>query len=479
MAFSFILISSDSSEENVGTSTAQILPALPSLPRRLAILVSLGQPIPVGRSYCTQPNGKLQMLTFRKRVRPLPTHRLALRYSADYSSSDQFTSDNSSRDSLSDSSSETSSDSHSDSSSNSPSRHTSSGYAISNSHCDSPNATFERPSCKRCRSPSVPVSSPMHGALSAICADLSPPPKRIRDSDSVTDFEVSSEDGYEPYVPREYIAYADAIRSKGMDDRDVAETMAIEEVESSVRGIIGVEIDPRVDWLLIYPTNWLFLSRRDNRFLLVGPTVPNSSSETSSDSHSDSSSDSPLRHSSSGYAISDSPCDSPTATSKRPSRKRCRSPSVPVSLPVYVDLSPIRVDLSPPHKRIRDSNLVTDLEVSSEDGYELYVPSEVSLGVDVEDSYEPYTEPNVDSVVQTYINDCIMYADAIRARWVDNRDVAETMAIEESVRDDVPDHVTAEGAVKVTYETLRDLVHRFHNHAVEILIHQIQVIESE
>ncbi|GKD48378.1 hypothetical protein Tco_1277354 [Tanacetum coccineum] len=219
--------------------------------------------------------------------------------------------------------------------------------------------------------------------------------------------------------------------------------------------------------------------------------------ETSSDSHSDSSSDSPSRHSSSGYAISDSPCDSLTATSKRPSRKRCRSPLVPVSLLVCADLSPIYADLSPPPKRIRDSDLVTDLEVSSEDGYELYVPSEVGLGVDVKDSYEPYTEPKVDSEFQTYINEYIPYADAIRARWVDNRDVVETLAAEEvessargtirvevdprvrlvvdydvreSVRVDVPDHVTANGNVEVTYETLGDLVQRFHDHVIEIQV---------
>ncbi|GKE78042.1 hypothetical protein Tco_1544162 [Tanacetum coccineum] len=203
-------------------------------------------------------------------------------------------------------------------------------------------------------------------------------------------------------------------------------------------------------------------------------SLSDSSSKTSSDSHSDSSSDSPSRHSSSGYAISDSPCDSLTATSERPSCKRCRSPSVPVSLPVCADL-----------------------EVSSKDGYELYVPSEVGLRVDVEDSYEPYIKPNVDSEVQTYINKCIPYADAIRARWVDNRDVVETLATEEvessirgtirvevdsrarlvvdydlreSVRVDVPDHVIVDGALEVTYETLGDLVQRFHDHAIEIQV---------
>ncbi|GKB87864.1 hypothetical protein Tco_0960136 [Tanacetum coccineum] len=84
-----------------------------------------GHLIPVGRPYRTQPNGVLQILTARKRVGPLPTHRLALRYSADYSSSDQFTSDDSSRDSYSDFSSKTSSDSHSDYSSDSSLRHSS------------------------------------------------------------------------------------------------------------------------------------------------------------------------------------------------------------------------------------------------------------------------------------------------------------------------------------------------------------------
>ncbi|GJY99683.1 hypothetical protein Tco_0517113 [Tanacetum coccineum] len=90
------------------------------------------------------------MLIARKRVKPLPTHRLELRYTTDYSSSDHFTSDDSSRDSPSNSSSETSSDSHSDTSSDSSSRHSSLCYAISNSHCDSLTAISAGPSRKRC-----------------------------------------------------------------------------------------------------------------------------------------------------------------------------------------------------------------------------------------------------------------------------------------------------------------------------------------
>ncbi|GJU88278.1 hypothetical protein Tco_1300701 [Tanacetum coccineum] len=227
----------------------QILPLPPGLPRRPAVLVLPWQLIPVGRPYRTQPNGVHKMLTAKKRVGPLPTHRLFLgkgfpRYSLDYSSSDHFTLDDSSRDSLSDSPSETSSDSHSDTSSDSSSRHSSSGYAISDSPCDSPTTTYAGPS----------------------------PKDRIRDSDFVTDFEVSLEEGFVPYVPREVclgvdvedsyepytepdvdsdnqanidacIVFADDIAARGMDVRVEVETAAEEEAESTARGTIEIEVD--------------------------------------------------------------------------------------------------------------------------------------------------------------------------------------------------------------------------------------------
>nr|GEV10630.1 hypothetical protein [Tanacetum cinerariifolium] len=130
-------------------------------------------------------------------------------------------------------------------------------YDISDSPCDSLTATSERSSRKRCRSPSVPVSLLVRRALSLVHADLSTPPKRIGDSNSVTDLEVSSEDSYEPYVPREAnidecIAYADAFKARGIDDRDVVENAAIKEVESSARGTIEVEIDLRVGPVVDY-----------------------------------------------------------------------------------------------------------------------------------------------------------------------------------------------------------------------------------
>ncbi|GJR37558.1 hypothetical protein Tco_1213242 [Tanacetum coccineum] len=158
-----------------------------------------------------------------------------------------------------------------------------------------------------------------------------------------------------------------------------------------------------------------------------------SSSKTPSNSHSDTSSDFSLRHSSSGYDISNSLCDSPTIVPLGPSHKRCRYPtsSVLLASPVRKALSLVHADLLPPPKRIRDSDLVTDFEVSSEDGYEPYVPRETSLGVDIEDSYKPYTEPNIDLGVQADIDECFAYADAIRARGTDVRVVVETAAQKE------------------------------------------------
>ncbi|GJW86847.1 putative reverse transcriptase domain-containing protein [Tanacetum coccineum] len=50
---------------------------------------------------------------------------------------------------------------------------------------------------------SVPVASPVPRALSPVCTDLLPSCKRIRDSIYVTDFEVSLEEGYVPYIPRD------------------------------------------------------------------------------------------------------------------------------------------------------------------------------------------------------------------------------------------------------------------------------------
>ncbi|GJU64096.1 hypothetical protein Tco_1245931 [Tanacetum coccineum] len=323
MAISVILISSDSSEESVGTSTAQVIlfgmipttipsnvpivdsptippiaptiqytspficndssdsdtskrpssqdpyeifPAPPGLPHRPVVLVLPGQTIPVGRPYRTQPNGVLKMLKASKSVGPLPTHRLTLRYSTDYFSSNHFTSNDSSRDSLSDSLSETSFFED----------YLFLGHSISDSPCDLPTAISAGPSHKKRRSltTSVLLALPIPGALSPVCADLLPPRKRIRDSNFVTDFEVSSEECFVPHVPREIglrvdvedsyepytepdidpdvqadidacIAFADDIAARGMDVRVEVGIAAEEEAESSTRGTTEIGVDRR------------------------------------------------------------------------------------------------------------------------------------------------------------------------------------------------------------------------------------------
>ncbi|GKB24591.1 hypothetical protein Tco_0863992, partial [Tanacetum coccineum] len=132
------------------------------------------------------------------------------------------------------------------------------------------------------------------------------------------------------------------------------------------------------------------------------------------------------------------------------------------------------------HKRIRSSDFVTDLEVSLDKSYESSVPRENGsrVNVDVRGSDEPYSDHDIDPEVQEEIDECISYADALRAGGIDARVVVETVAREEvemssrgtfEVRDDRVTHLvvyddipepTQEGAIEVTYETLGDLGHR-------------------
>nr|GEV92352.1 RNA-directed DNA polymerase, eukaryota [Tanacetum cinerariifolium] len=77
--------------------------------------------------------------------------------------------------------------------------------------------------------------------------------------------------------------------------------------------------------------------------------------------------------------------------------------SVTLATPVPGALSPVRADLLPPYKRIRGSVSATDYKVSSEE------------------SYEPYTEPDIDFDVQADIDACITADDATAARETDVR----------------------------------------------------------
>nr|GFB86518.1 hypothetical protein [Tanacetum cinerariifolium] len=152
---------------------------------------------------------------------------------------------------------------------------------------------------------------------------------------------------------------------------------------------------------------------------------PDSSSEASSDFHSDISSDSSSRHSLSDHSSLDLP-----STFAGPSRKRRRSPMtyLPALPHVSEALSPVCADLIPSPKRVRDSGYLTDVEAE--------------------------------------IDECFAYADALRDRGIDARVVVKAVD-----QDEIE-------TVDVTYETLGDLVQRFHDHTEAIPVHRVQVIEE-
>ncbi|GJX58960.1 putative reverse transcriptase domain-containing protein, partial [Tanacetum coccineum] len=163
----------------------------PTIPHRRVMLLASGQPIPYGRPYRYHLNGPVHMMTARKRVRPLPTYRLAERHSTDHSSSD--------------SSSEASSDFHSDASSDSSSRH----------HLPDHSYQIYRYFC---------------GAISQ--ETVSDEPHLEQDSDPEVQAEID-----------ECFAYADALRDRGIDARVVVETIDRDETETGVRGPVEVRVE--------------------------------------------------------------------------------------------------------------------------------------------------------------------------------------------------------------------------------------------
>ncbi|GJW78695.1 putative reverse transcriptase domain-containing protein [Tanacetum coccineum] len=216
-----------------------------------------------------QSYGPVHIITARKRVGPLPTHRLAVRHLVGYYSSDPFTSDDSS---------ETSSDSSSDDLFNSSSSHSSSDHSSlalpsvkrsSHQLCSlvssiphssaaitkrSSHPSYASPSRKRSRSPttSVPRSSPILGALSPTRADLLPPPKRIRKTSLRDDVVVRGSD--EPHLEHdidseiqaeidECIAYADALKASGIDPRVAVEAVDQEDIKTCTRGPVEVRVE--------------------------------------------------------------------------------------------------------------------------------------------------------------------------------------------------------------------------------------------
>nr|GEW39360.1 hypothetical protein [Tanacetum cinerariifolium] len=188
-------------------------------------------------------------------------------------------------------------------------------------------------------------------------------------------------------------------------------------------------------------------SSRDSSSSSSSSSPSETSSDPSSDDLSDSSSDHLLPAPSSGIRPSHHLCllvqsiprsydviiDRPShdSSSVSPSRKRSRSPatSVPLSSPIPGSLSYACADFLPSPKRIWSSEFATELE-------------EIKTGV------RGSVEVRVDRVTHPVIVD------------------------------DIHEPAQEEGAVEVTYETLGDLVQRFHDHTIEILVHRVQPIKG-
>nr|GEX89257.1 hypothetical protein [Tanacetum cinerariifolium] len=213
----------------------------PVIPHRRVMILAPGQPIPHGRPYGYHLNEPVHMMAARKRVGPLPVQQLPVRHFVDHSSSNYFSPDDLARDSSSDSSFGASSDFHLDASSDSSLRHSLSDH----SSLDLP-STSARQSRKRRRSPrtSVPILPPVSEALSPVRADLIPSPKRVKDSGYLADvedidLEIQAEID-------ECIAYAYALRDRGIDDRVVVKDVDRDERDRGVqreqgRRFVGVE----------------------------------------------------------------------------------------------------------------------------------------------------------------------------------------------------------------------------------------------
>nr|GEY51318.1 hypothetical protein [Tanacetum cinerariifolium] len=112
-------------------------------------------------------------------------------------------------------------------------------------------------------------------------------------------------------------------------------------------------------------------------------------------------------------------------------------------------------------------------------------------------SDEPHLEQDIDPEIQAEIDECIVYANALRDRVIDARVVVEAVDREESetgikglvevrvervthsaMPEDTTELAQEERVVKYTYKTLGSLVQRFHNHTVAIPVHRVQVIEG-
>nr|GEU57335.1 hypothetical protein [Tanacetum cinerariifolium] len=199
-----------------------------------------------------------------------------------------------------------------------------------------------------------------------------------------------------------------------------------------------------------------------------------SSSKASSDFHSDASFDSSSRHSLPDHSSPDLP-----SISAGTSRKRRRFPmiSVPALSHASRALSPVRVDLIPSPKRVRNSDYLANVEVDSKESSEPPRSRRTDVGVDhvIERVDESHSEHEID-LIQVTIKACFDFADIIRSRRIYVRVVIETVARDEIMMDtrdivegrdyrvthpvvseDVQEVAQEERSSEGTYETLGSL----------------------
>ncbi|GKB15454.1 hypothetical protein Tco_0849377 [Tanacetum coccineum] len=256
------------------------------IPTALILLAPSAIDIPIGRLYCTHPGGPCRALTSRKSVRPLPSHRLALRHSILGYSLSEHTPPNTT-----------------DTDSSTPQRFVHPSLArtprcseaylrwrsdplstmyppttFESSAGDSSSESFAGPSRKRCRSSAATVTSSIHAtrALVPSHADILPPRKRFRDS-------ISPEDSVEEDIDTDVLEdiEADATTVEVAVDRDVEARVDAgidmevdvgdevkDEVESSDRGTmeVGIDVVAGVDIpnVLRYVRSTKFLEFPDN-----------------------------------------------------------------------------------------------------------------------------------------------------------------------------------------------------------------------
>ncbi|GJZ06908.1 hypothetical protein Tco_0540701 [Tanacetum coccineum] len=173
--------------------------------------------------------------------------------------------------------------------------------------------------------------------------------------------------------------------------------------------------------------------------------------DSSSDSSSYSSSNYSL-DSSSGHSLPDSFVEALVTIFVRPSRKRCRSPAISVSLatPVPGALSPVRADLIPPY-------IIIDISVAeATTTRESDVIFEVGIGSDGEDEAEEEAESEDRGTIKIGVD----------------------KVIEHVVSDDVYESASDDMSESADERGLDALVQELHDHLMEIPVWRIRVIES-